>query len=365
MTEANGSARPQSKITYTAICCMVFFIFALFLRSPQIAAEYTERGLLLCAKTVIPSLFPFMVISEIIVSSGIGDTVGKPFGRFTRKVFGISGPSACAVILGALCGFPIGAKTAVSLYDRGSIDRRELSRLLTFCNLAGAAFLISTVGVSIWSSATFGIGLYCVQLIAAVLIGAWGKQRDNADAVHFPCAKRRNEISFSIFTRAAAASANGMLVICAYVAFFSALVGSLGEVISPVIPSKSVTAFFYALFEISSGVSYAAAADSVFVGALLSAFAVGWSGLSVHFQIMSICDGRGVSFFPYLRAKAAQAILCVVMTAIWFSVCPPKHMSPAARPTVFSPLPVPYLYAVHLLFAASLVVSAVLFCRKR
>ena len=111
---------------------MSTFCFILILRNSDAAVEYMGRGLTLCAKTVIPSLFPFMVISELLVSSGAGEALGRLFSRMMRRIFGISGAGASALFLGSMCGFPVGAKTAVSLYDRGVISRSECQHLFTF-----------------------------------------------------------------------------------------------------------------------------------------------------------------------------------------------------------------------------------------
>ena len=77
---------------------MSTFCFVLVLRNSDAAVEYMGRGLTLCARTVIPSLFPFMVISELLVSSGAGEALGRLFSGIMRRVFGISGAgaSACA-----------------------------------------------------------------------------------------------------------------------------------------------------------------------------------------------------------------------------------------------------------------------------
>lgn len=66
-------------------CLMSTFCFVLILRNPDVAIEYMGRGLSLCARTVIPSLFPFMVISELMVRSGAGEALGRLFSRPMRS----------------------------------------------------------------------------------------------------------------------------------------------------------------------------------------------------------------------------------------------------------------------------------------
>ena len=92
---------------------MSIFCLACILRNSEVAIAGMTRGLKLCVSTVIPSLFPFMVLSELIVSSGAVVPVGKLLSRPFRWLFGIRGEGSVAVLLGALCGFPVGAKSAV------------------------------------------------------------------------------------------------------------------------------------------------------------------------------------------------------------------------------------------------------------
>jgi hypothetical protein len=106
-----------------------------------------------------------------------------------------------------------------------------------------------------------------------------------------------------------------MLTVCAYDTFFSALVGCVGHFLSEIGVSGTLTTFIFGALEISGGVGAMAALPDSLLATVGCAAVVGWSGLSVHCQIMSICAGRGVSFKPYFIAKVAQSIICATMVA--------------------------------------------------
>ncbi len=315
-TYKNKTIFPQVRNTalFGALSLLVFF---LMLNFSDIAIEYMKKGLQLCAKTVIPSLFPFMVISELIVGSGVGIRLTRILAKPMRCIFGVSEAGASAFMLGAVCGFPLGAKTAVSMYDKGVISKQEITRLMTFCNNPGSAFIISAVGVSLFGSQAVGILIYVCVILSALLIGAMGNLffKKLPDVSPSRC-EICNSVEIGTFTSAIQSSASSMLTVCAYVAFFSSFVGCIGAIFSRLGLPKYITANVFGLFELSSGVGMAAeSANRFFAIVLCSAFA-GWSGISVHCQIMAICAGRGISFKPYFIAKAAQAILCATMTAI-------------------------------------------------
>ena len=135
MTKKSLREKTNTKKRNTEDILFVFLTLCLTLLvlcRPNDTAEAVRTALSLCAKTVIPSLFPFMVISELIASLGIARWAGKIFSKPFHALFGINGSGASALILGILCGFPIGAKCAVSLYGSGQLSKEQTERLLCF-----------------------------------------------------------------------------------------------------------------------------------------------------------------------------------------------------------------------------------------
>lgn len=299
---------------------MSIFCLACILRNSEVAIAGMTRGLKLCVSTVIPSLFPFMVLSELIVSSGAVVPVGKLVSRPFRWLFGIRGEGSVAVLLGALCGFPVGAKSAVSLYHSGRLDRRELSHLLTFCNNPSSAFLISAVGTSLFGCHAFGVLLYAITLISAMLCGIvsglffrHSAKKGRVPKETYPLPVREKERhGVESFTTAVSDSAVAMLSVCAFVVFFSVLTQTLTLILSGAHLSPALSALLCGVAEMTGGVSMAATLPAR-TGIFLCAGLVGWSGISVHCQIMSICRGCGISFFPYAVAKFAQGLLNVLL----------------------------------------------------
>ena len=153
------------------ICFLGVFLLALMIRNSELAIKYVKEGLTLCAGTLIPALFPFMVVSDVFVKSGGADTLGALFAAPMRVLFGISGAGAVAAMLGALCGFPIGARCAVSLFDKGKITQDECERLIAISSSPSSAFLISAVGISLFGSRAFGRALYLATLAASLTVG--------------------------------------------------------------------------------------------------------------------------------------------------------------------------------------------------
>ena len=292
--------------------------FLLFLLRSDVAIDYMKIGLKLCGSTVIPSLFPFMVVSALLVSSGVGIKVCRPLSLPTRLIFGVGEGGACAFLLGAICGFPIGSKVACSMYDKGMMSKKETERVLTFCNNPGSAFVISAVGVSLFGSFRVGVILYACVILSAVITGIIMRpfhkidDRKISDANIIRASLQGSSGGVSLFLGAVQDSALSMLTVSAMVAFFSSLIGCVGVSLSAIGVSEAPIAAIFGLCEMSSGVSALSSLHSSLALPLCAA-ALGWSGISVHCQIMAIAGGRGLSFKPYFAAKTIQGVICAAL----------------------------------------------------
>ncbi len=294
----------------------VFAVFCLLLilRNTAVAVDFMSRGLLLCARTVIPSLFPFMILSDLIVSGGFAERPLKALCAPLRHFLRLPTAGCVAVVLGLLCGFPVGCRCAVAAYERGEIDRRACERVLACASPPSSAFVIGAVGVSLWGNRVLGIVLYLTMILMALLVGGL-MARKEPPVTERPTAPPSHRAGASLFTAAVRSSTESMLIICAYVVFFSALTGTLGHALSSLGCTETLRAVLTALFEMSSGVSALSALSNRSLAAAFTAATLAWSGLSVHCQLLSICQGHALSLRTYFISKLLQSLLCAL--TVW------------------------------------------------
>ncbi len=306
------------RVLHLAYGYMVIFVAVLFFKNASAAAQWITRGLSLCASKLIPSLFPFMVLSSLVVDSGAGAGFFKLLARPVHFLFGIGEDAVSPLILGWVCGFPVGAKCACELLKQEKITKREYNTLLCICATPSPAFLIGTVGAGMLGNTKVGTALYFISIGASSLIGIflnvlYGK----APRKKNPPRRQVLAPNFSVsFTRAVRDAAIGMLNICAFVVFFSAFLGVLEGMLVTLGASAVLTSVIFGFFELTSGLAQISrgAAPSL----VLCAMTVGWSGLSVHFQTISICAGAKCSFMPYFISQFAKALLCTLISFMVF-----------------------------------------------
>ena len=359
---AHRAALPAPR-TAATVMASLFFI-ALLLKNPDISIQYVTRGLRLCCTAVIPTLFPFMVLSELLVRTGGGELMGRALAAPMRALFGLSGAGSCAFLLGAVCGFPVGTRAAVMLYDRGLLERSEAERLISFCNYPSSAFMISATGAALWQNRQLGAAMYASVLAAGVIAGIISgiparraAKKEGVVPTDMPHIVRKPQpTALSDLVTAAATST---LNVCAYVAFFSCVVGCISHILARISPSRTVEAAIYSFFELTSGAAASAAVIPSRTGILMCTAAAGWSGLSVALQVFSVCSSSErphPRMTAYLVSKAVQAPLAAILMSILLRLFPALAENAADAVVIFPPCSeiTAYSAAMLIFFTAAL-----------
>ncbi len=311
MTAQN--VKVKASVKTLAISALSAFAFVIFFIEAPVIIERMKSGLVLCGNVIIPSLFPFMVLSEILILARIDRLFEMLLGGLFEKLFGVSRSACSALILGLLCGFPVGTKIAYSLYEKGSISRDELSHLLAFCNIQSSAFIINTVGISLLSSRRAGVFLYVSQIISLIAVGIIypklfprDRQAPLRSAQETPPKKRGFAAAF---TGAVKSSVSGILSVCGFVLFFYVLCGIIIDIGGKLDLPAAIPLLITSMLEMSCGCvesAHALTPDKAFYAC---AMILGFSGISLHFQITSLCADAQIKYGRFFIIKIITAIL--------------------------------------------------------
>ncbi len=284
-------------------------LWALLLFSSEGSATAVSKSLIFCKDTLIPSLFPFLILSEIITSSGIASSFDTlTFGIFSR-LFRISAPGSCAFLLGSVSGFPIGAKTAAQLYQKGHCTKEEAERLIAYSNNASPSFIIAAVGGYMLNSISTGILLYFSQILASIITGVIIRPPKPPAIIH-----TENEDYKGILCNigpAIASASVSMLKICGSITAFSVVLSLMPHFIS-----GYAEIMIKGIIDFSEGVLLTAKSCASPLDLSLISFFCGFSGLSVLFQVFSISSSAGLSMKYYLPGKLICGLTSAILTFI-------------------------------------------------
>lgn len=380
------------------------FMGVLMLAFPRASWEAGIRGLAIWWDVLFPSLFPFFVISEVMLGFGIVHFLGKLLDPLMKPVFRIPGSGGFVAAMGFASGYPVSAKLATKLREQRLVSREEGERLVAFTTSSDPIFLIGAVSVGFFGNpklaGILAISHYGSALLLGVMMRFYGNQGGTGD-LNKPSSKVSRP-SFSLraalkamhearlqdgrslgelLRQAVGSSLQLMTVVGGLVVFFSVVLEVLTashvmnalysgvRLLLPAValPSDLAEPLVGGLFEVTLGAKAAAAPAGVplMFKAAAAAFILSWGGLSVHAQVASILNGADLRYLPFLIARLVHAVLsAVLLLLIWNPLM--GHL-PAFFPlspetgTIFSGWEgVPKMISLMLVLVASLVIVSLL-----
>lgn len=301
-----------------------------------------QNGILLWANSVLPTLFPFFIATELLYKTNFVNILGKLLTKFMRPVFNIPGESAIAVILGNISGYPIGAKLACNLKENKICTKIEAERIIAFTNNSGPLFILGTLGISMFCSKEIGLLLLATHFLAALTVGIlfrnWKRDKDTLYERCLKTSRNESNISMSnlgeILGDSIKNSINLVVTIGGFIVLFSVIISILEKtgIIDNIsnflnlfgLPKEYSKAILCGFLELTNGlkISSSLQVKNLYTNIIISAFILGFGGISVLLQVYSVISKHGISIKPYLYGKILQAFIAAFYTFIALQAFP-------------------------------------------
>lgn len=326
MRVAVWSAKTLGRWGVLAVCTAAA---GLLLAFPQAVQTGVRHGLAVCGELLIPSLFPFLVLSGFVIRSGTANGIGRRLSPLMGRVFGFSGNAAAAMIISLIGGYPSGANAVATLCEQGEIGREEGQRLLHCCVSAGPAFIIGGIGVGMLGSASAGVRLLAAHWLSFGIVALI--ERRNARPV--PYLATPSEPLGAAVAQSVHAAAQSLLSMCGFVLLASGAM-SVGDALFGQALSPLWRCLLGCVTEVSTGCVEAARmgmAAPFWLGA-----ALGFGGLSVHGQIASRTASLSLMDRGFFRARLLHALLGGTLSAVLLRGWHPTGAQANAAISVFT-----------------------------
>ncbi|MBQ2695873.1 MAG: hypothetical protein IJF61_01070 [Clostridia bacterium] len=303
---------------FASYILVLLLLLLLLLRSKE-AMNAARQALILCYNTVIPSLFPFFIISGLLTAGGFVTLLSKVFSPVMKPVFNMNGSGALPFLIGIISGYPMGAKITSELFSDGALSRSEAQRLLPFSNNSGPLFIIGAVGTGMLQNIRLGIFLYAVHVVCAVLVGICFRWYKAEITGHKPQSPRQSSTQKTTsFSAVVATGTDTMLLVCGFIVFFAALSACLTPLLDTLLPIPLAKAV-KALLEVTNGADLITKSglSTRLMLAWLSA-AIGFGGVCVMLQVAGIAGAASLSMKSYVLGKILHSLFSGVMTFCCF-----------------------------------------------
>ena len=305
---------------------------AMLLLSPAVSIAAAREALQLFATVVLPSLFPFIVCSQLLLKMRIDQALGflfAPMAKFLDLPKSVGG----AFITSVIAGYPSGALSVTTLYQRGVL-RHNLQTAIALCSTAGPMFVIGMLGTSLLGSTQAGWmillshynGLFMAAFATNIIMKAFKWER-KSNAPITALKQKPPETLDDIITR----SCMVMLKIGGFIVIFRVLGDILFTlpVLRPLLDASHIAVLqplLRGMLEMADGCAHAATLPFV-PASLVMCFIISFGGICIYFQSLSMLSGLPIRKGVFLLSKVLHGIFSAF--SLWVMLL----INPLALPT--------------------------------
>ena len=296
------------------------FLLCLLLAFPALCVEGAKSGLLLWFNTIIPTLFPFILVTNIIRDLNGIPLFERIFSPVLSRIFKTTRGGSYPVIIGFLCGYPMGAKAVTDSYSCGRISKEEANYLLCFTNNPSPIYMLSYVALYTLDDGHLRLPVIVIALLTAWLVSCVYRMLHYFTKEHMPAPKwtptyRKAEAGQGLFDSSIMSACELLVKVGGYMILFSILSRCLMAL--PFMPPMA-TCVISGLLEQTTGLGLLK--TQPFLPAIKTVLAmvfICFGGLSITAQTYSVIHTQGLSIKNYIISKILSAVIALGLTAAY------------------------------------------------
>ncbi len=305
----------------------IFFLIIIIsiVVQPTKYIQIAYQGILVWATQILPALFPFMIFTKLLTSTGYVESASKFFSPITKKLYNTPGISSYVFLMSILSGYPLGAKITSDLYSNKLLTRSQASRIVSFTSNSGPMFIIGTVGVGMLVSPISGYIILLSHILGSLINGLLYRKYNPKE---IKVNNYKNEtVKDDVLTQIMFNGINSCLLIGGYITIFFIITESLYSlgIFSPIENllncfgvEKSITkGLMFGFFEITKGcLLISSSLASLQIKTALCSLLISFGGLAISFQAFAFLNSFKISKKYYFLQKTTHATISFIIALI-------------------------------------------------
>lgn len=313
--------------------CTLFLIFALLI-FPKEMLSASFDSVSLWFHMVLPSLFPFLVATDMLVRLGVAETAGKALQPVMKVIWGLPGISAFPFLMGLISGYPVGAKITATLCEEGSINTKQAQHLLCFCNNPGPLFVIGTVGTAMLKNPMYGYFIMVCILLSCIMSGILfriiSRKEDKNKKIVLKKRKKYTESIGTLMGKSIRNSLKTIAQIGGFIVLFGVFLRAIeltkiliyiSYFLENLFPfsMETINCFLSGLLEMTNGAALFCKLDcSSYLRIIGITILLAFGGFSILGQTLSILSNISINTYVYVFSKIVNSILAGIFAAILY-----------------------------------------------
>ncbi len=301
------------------ILCLFLFICLLdLLLYRKLVFEAINDSLMLWIQDLLPSMFPFFVLSSILIEIQFSRYIPYFFKKFFYNIMGIRDTMVSIFILSMLSGFPNNARMIRLLYQQQDISLEEADRSLIFCHFSNPIFVFSVVGVIFLKNKIFGIIIWISIFLGNIILGIFTRNMTSTNQYDYTEKEDDCQSISKIIIHSIQSSIDSCLLILGILTCFFIFSHLVLYHIHLSIYSSTIVK---GILEITMGIqslSYLSISNVYKV--VISTMFLSFGGLSVHMQVISQIADTDISYHSFLNARIIHSIISGLISFVLYYI---------------------------------------------
>lgn len=293
---------------YLVIIILFFFVFKILTNSTSIINTVTF-SMEIWKNNIFPTLFPFFIISDLLINYGFIEVTSKFFSPLMR-LFKIKSECAFIFVLSLFSGFPSNSKYTKELYENGVIDEYDATKVLLFTHFSNPLFILGTL--TLFLNQKLSLIILISHYLGNFIIGLIFRNYHPSYSKNSSFSFEKNEDSFiSILTNSIIKTIDTLLLLLGIITCFLVLTTIIDNSVD--LP-KFVQYIVNGILEMTQGLKYISMLDiNINLKAIISTFFISFGGICIHVQVKSILKGTNIKYLPYFISRIIHGIISSII----------------------------------------------------
>ena len=308
----------KNKYKNLIIITLLLFIFLEILFNKLIIINTVMESLNIWVRAIIPSLFPFFVISDLLITYNFINYIPSKIKKYIGKLFNISDSALSILILSMLSGFPSNGRNTHNLYNKGKISKDEASYILMYTHFSSPVFILTTCSLIYLRNEKLGIILLLSHYLSNIIIGILFRNINTPSSVNSTTEEHKSQKFTISLIKSIKSSIDSLLLILGILTVFL-IVSSL--IINILNTNLYTSAIIRSILEMTLGLKYIASLNiSMIHKVILFSAILSFGGLSVHIQVMAQIIEDKISCKYYLIGRIFQVLFSIILSYVFYNI---------------------------------------------
>lgn len=303
---------------FTVITISLIFIFFLILQN-KLVLESVNFSISIWKDNLFPTLFPFFVVSNILIKYGFIDIISFLFSKPMEKIFKLPGCCSFVLIISLFSGFPSGAKYTTLLLKNNKITLNEANKLLTFTHFSNPLFVLGFIGNNIFNNKYLALIILISHILGGLITGIiFNHHNIYLKTTNYENHNDNVESFGSILNESVINSLNTMFLLLGIVTIFSIISFFISNILSLSSLNKTILS---GILEMTQGIKNVANLNinNLLKMIIVTSF-ISFGGLCVHMQVISIISETKIKYKTFFIARIIHTIISSCIISILYYI---------------------------------------------